>query len=169
MGRDDVSQGRKKKFTVRIEGRVLARVSASREYRYVVLARRDEAAHLETARNPAPTEADRKNAAYFAFVAACEPGVGYPLGGLQVFYSAADVKSAKGRIEGGEEAFFARLREERIGAHEVAVRMGRFLPFAVRWCMGLSGAEQGLAEARRYGLLGARYVSVGTTIEKWED
>lgn len=140
---------RRIEYVARWNGVVIGTRSSPRPYQFAVVCQFHEDKARAVAYDYVATETDRKNFAYYSAIVAqgvehphVRPERWRPNPVLEV------LERAKGQIDGGFDAYIARLREHAIKNFEARKAEGFFGPRVSGWSMSRPNAEKMAASCR---------------------
>jgi hypothetical protein len=133
------------KYIARLEGKIVGkRTSESRTYTHAVVVQPSESEARAACYGYTATKDDRANFDYYTNVATLGMKHSH-------YYEGSDiVERAKEQVEGGFEAYVARLKARAIERFEERVTKGEYQPHAVTWCGRLDLAHKEAARRKAY-------------------
>lgn len=154
-----------KHYTAFLDGKLVGkRSTAGRTYSHAYVIQWDREAHRSAAYGYVATDSDRKNFAYYTFVAAQGPKLACRPPGwkFDASYSEREIAEARRIIEGGYEAYVDRLRQKQIDHYKEDVARDRFEPHVAGWASRRDLAEKA---ARQFCSRGCRIVAIVPAVE----
>jgi hypothetical protein len=135
------------KYVARLNGTIVGkRTTKSRTYTHAIVVQWSEANARKRAYEYRATEQDRRHFDYFTQIA--EQGIEHEYVRVNSWRKEPDLKvleDAKARIEGGFDAFVARIKQRMIEGFESSLAKGFFEPAVAAWAGRLDLAQKAVA------------------------
>lgn len=133
------------KYIARLEGKIVGkRTTKDRTYTHAVVVQPSESAAREACYGYTATKDDRENFDYYTGVVA--QGTNH----RNHYEGCKNIERAKEQIEGGFEAYVARLKARAIERFENNVAKGEYQPHTVAWCGRLDLAHTEVARRSKW-------------------
>lgn len=144
------------KFTASFEGKIVGTRRSPRPYLFAIVVQWNAESHRADAYGYKATATDRSNFDYYSKCATGTYTDTFRTG--KTFTNkieGAELAAAQAKIEGGFDAYVARLRAEAIERFEASLKGGYFEPGVVAWSMSSVNAEKTANKFRTAGVFRA--------------